>query len=66
MIKDSARINRRNNVLTESLGGISAQDSEGISVRGWMVSGLQEGTKWLNHDAASERVVEEGNVVASQ
>ncbi len=66
VIKDSARINLSNNVLTESLGGISVQGSKDISVRGWMVSGLPEGTKWLNHDAASERVVEEGNVVASQ
>lgn len=63
-VKDSSRINLSNNILTESTGGIAVQGSKDVSVRGWMISGLPDGTQWLSKDDASERLVEENNTVA--
>jgi hypothetical protein len=52
------------NILTESPGGVKIEASGDIVVKDWIVSGLPDGTALVNADAASRRIVEEGNVTA--
>ncbi len=66
VVKNSARIALQGNLLAESQGGVRIEGSSDIAVKDWLVSGLPEGTPLVAKDAASERIVEEGNVIAKQ
>lgn len=64
VVKGSSRLALHGNVLTESKSGLRVERSSDIAVKGWLVSGLPEGAALVAKDEATERVVEEGNVVA--
>jgi hypothetical protein len=64
VVKNSRRIAMNGNILTESPGGVKIEASGDIVVKDWIVSGLPDGTALVNADAASRRIVEEGNVTA--
>lgn len=42
-IRECKRINMLGNILTESKSGVKIENSEGVSVENWIVSGLPEG-----------------------
>lgn len=43
IVRDSARIQLHSNILTESQSGVRVENSEEISVKDWIVSGLPDG-----------------------
>lgn len=64
VVKGSQRLALNGNILTESQGGVTIEGSSDIVVKDWLVSGLPEGTLFVKKDEASQRIVEEGTVVA--
>lgn len=63
VVRDSERIHLADNILTESTGGLSLQNSRDILVSGWTVSGFPTDTPWITSDARTERLTERSNTV---